>query len=90
MTLPKTTLGSALVAIGLTTGALAQYPYQPTLYQPAPYQPAPYQTPAHPPSWSYDPYTSGLGPCTQKDHKDLLPCSALMPPTYGQPSYWPR
>ena len=79
-------LGSALLVVGLTAGALAQqYPQQ------AHYQVAPYQSPPpRPPSWSYDPYTSGLGPCTQKDHKDLTSCSQLMPPTYGQPSYWPR
>ena len=73
-------LGSALLA-GLAAGARAQYPYQ---YQ-APPQPA--QTPS---SWSYDPYTSGLGPCPQKSNWDLQPCSQIMPPTYGQPSYWSR
>jgi hypothetical protein len=76
----KVILAGALVAVGVTTGAHAQYQYAP-----APYQPA-----THPPSWSYDPYTSGLGPCPQKDHRDLAPCSAIMPPTYGQPSYWSR
>lgn len=55
------------------------------------YQTVPYQQPAQtPPSWSYDPYTSGLGPCPQKGPWDTQPCSQIMPPTYGQPSYWPR
>jgi hypothetical protein len=80
MKLMNVILGSALIAVSLTAGAHAQYPYQG----------APYQPPQHPASWSFDPYTSGLGPCVQKDHKDLAPCSAIMPPTYGQPSYWPR
>ena len=42
-----------------------------------------------PPSWSYDPYTSGLSPCPQRLPGDE-PCSETMHPTYGQPSYWPR
>jgi hypothetical protein len=78
----KLILGSAVLAIGLVAGAQAQYPYQ---AQAQYSQPAP-----RPPSWSYDPYTSGLGPCPQKDHRDLTSCSQIMPPTYGQPSYWPR
>jgi hypothetical protein len=79
----KLILASAVLAVGLTAGAQAQqYPYQ-AQYQAAPYQPPP----PRPPSWSYDPYTSGLGPCTQKDHWDLQSCGQLMPPTYGQPSY---
>ena len=42
-----------------------------------------------PPSWSYDPYTSGLGPCTDWSHIDLATCGDLNPPTYGQPTYRP-
>jgi hypothetical protein len=42
------------------------------------------------PSWSYDPYTSGLGPCPQHSPNDSLSCSEQLPPTYGQPSYWSR
>jgi hypothetical protein len=87
MKMSKLMLGSALLAVGLTAGAQAQQ-YLPQQVQ---YQAAPYQAPPQrPPSWSYDPYTSGLGPCPQKDHKDLTSCSQLMPPTYGQPSYWSR
>ena len=90
MKLPNLPRTGALLAIGMTftAAAYAQYP----AYQgQAPQGQAPYYNPTHtPPSWSYDPYTSGLGPCTQKDHKDLAPCSDLMPPTYGQPSYWSR
>lgn len=43
-----------------------------------------------PPSWSYDPYTSGLGPCPQRTPSDLQTCRETMPPTYGQPDYRPR
>jgi hypothetical protein len=57
------------------------------------YYPAyPYAQPARaptPPSWSYDPYTSGAAPCPQGIHGDLQTCQQKMPPTYGQPSYWP-
>jgi hypothetical protein len=57
------------------------------------YYPAyPYAQPAAaptPPSWSYDPYTSGAAPCPQGIHGDLQTCQQKMPPTYGQPSYWP-
>jgi hypothetical protein len=66
-------------------------------FAPAHAQYAPYQTPyptsparALPPSWSYDPYTSGQTSCPQKRPGDTQPCSQIMPPTYGQPSYWPR
>lgn len=65
----------------LSVGAQAQQDWA------TPYYPPSQQTPQ---SWSYDPYTSGLGPCPQKSPWDLQPCSKLMPPTYGQPSYWPR
>lgn len=78
---------AAAVLLGLPmAGAGAQpYPY------PYPYQPyAAYQPPAPPPaSWSYDPYTSGAAPCPQGIHGDLQTCEQKMPPTYGQPSYWP-
>lgn len=60
----------------------------------APYQPAPpaaaYQVPATPPSWSWDPYTSGLGPCVQQNWGNSPPCREFMEPTYGQPNYWNR
>ncbi len=47
------------------------------------------QVPRTPPSWSYDPYTSGQAPCPQRMPGDTLTCQQEMPPTYGQPSYWP-
>jgi|HubBroStandDraft_6_1064221.scaffolds.fasta_scaffold443634_1 hypothetical protein len=46
------------------------------------------QVPAPPPSWSYDPYTSGLAPCPQSSPPDLTRCSEQMPPSNGQPNYW--
>ncbi|MBV8776910.1 MAG: hypothetical protein JO032_18510 [Alphaproteobacteria bacterium] len=73
-------LAAALFAGSLAAGAQAQQ------YPPAPYA----QRPQTPPSWSYDPYTSGLGPCPQKSPWDTQTCSQIMPPTYGQPSYWSR
>jgi hypothetical protein len=48
------------------------------------------QRPATPPSWSYDPYTSGIGPCAQKSPLDIQTYSQIMPPTYGQPNYRSR
>jgi hypothetical protein len=59
--------------------------------QPYPYNQAPLAAPAPPTpqSWSYDPYTSGAAPCPQGIHGDLQTCAQKMPPTYGQPSYWP-
>lgn len=83
-----------LAALGLTIAAIvvpARAQYAPYAYPP----PAPaYAQPispaqAYPPSWSYDPYTSGQAPCPQKRPGDTQPCSEIMPPTYGQPSYWP-
>jgi hypothetical protein len=83
----KTILLAAVLLGGSAVAASAQALYQ----APAPY---PYAAPispaqALPPSWSYDPYTSGQTACPQKRPGDTQPCSAMMPPTYGQPSYWP-
>jgi hypothetical protein len=79
----------AAAALAATTlAANAQAPFATS----APYPPpAPAISPAqaYPPSWSYDPYTSGQTACPQKRPGDTQPCSAMMPPTYGQPSYWP-
>jgi hypothetical protein len=69
--------------------ALAQPQYLP--YGWGPYYPYPtYPGPPRPPSWSYDPYTSGTGPCPQGMQGDSPPCRDRMPPSYGQPSYWAR
>jgi hypothetical protein len=48
--------------LGVTVAAHAQPLYQPYAY---PYQVDPYYRvpPATPPSWSYDPYTSGMTAC---------------------------
>jgi hypothetical protein len=67
--------------IGATALAHAQVPYP----YPYPYAAPPVQ--ALPPSYSYDPYTSGLSPCPQKTRGDLGKCGDQMPATYGQPDY---
>jgi hypothetical protein len=84
--------GAAVAAaVVLTAGAEAQYAY-PYPYSPAyppsilPYVPG--QVPAAPQAWGYDPYTSGLGPCPQRRNSSDPPCSELMPPSFGQPSFW--
>lgn len=84
----KTILLAAILLGGSALAVSAQVPY------PAP-SPYPYARPispaqAYPPSWSYDPYTSGQTSCPQKRPGDTQPCSQIMPPTYGQPSYWSR
>ena len=76
----RSILLGAVCLIGSALAAAAQ----PYYYQPYPA----YQPPATPPSWSYDPYTSGQGPCPQRMPGDLTTCQQNMPPTYGQPSYW--
>jgi hypothetical protein len=81
MTLKRILLAASLCLAGPIASAGAQ-----PVYQPYPYSP-PRQTP---PSWSYDPYTSGSAPCTEIYKGDLLTCQQRMPPTYGQPSYWPQ
>ena len=86
MALAKSTLMGATLLVATTIAIDAQplypaYPYaQPNSYNPAT---------AAPQSWSYDPYTSGAAPCPQGIHGDLMTCAEKMPPTYGQPSYWP-
>ena len=72
-----------LFATVFATSAQAQYGQPPYQRYPAA------QVPAAPPSWSYDPYTSGLGPCTNWSATDLARCGDLNPPTYGQPTYRP-
>ena len=68
-----------------------QYPPYPSSYgypfsSPVPVNP---YVPTTPPSWSYDPYTSGMSPCPQR-HAGDPPCSETLDPSYGQPSFWPR
>jgi hypothetical protein len=81
----KSLLVSAVFFAGGTFTAGAQPQYQANYYNQVPMQ-APVAPPA---SWSYDPYTSGLGPCPLRSLHDR-PCSETMHPTYGQPSYWSR
>ena len=82
----KVAVATAALLVAATLAANAQpqypaYPYYPSyVYTPAP---------ATPPSWSYDPYTSGLGPCPQRLPGDP-PCSETISPSYGQPSFWSR
>ncbi len=80
MSLSKSVLMSAVLLTGMTLAveADAQYPAYP-------YTAAVQRTP---PSWSYDPYTSGLGPCPQRFRGDPQ-CRYTVDPTYGQPDYWP-
>jgi hypothetical protein len=82
-----------LAALGLAVTALvapAQAQYSPYPYPPAYiYSPPVSPARAYPPSWSYDPYTSGQAPCPQGGLGETLRCRDRMPPTYGQPSYWP-
>jgi hypothetical protein len=94
----KPILLSAALLAATAVAAHAQYaaypppPYQPYAYPAYPYPPTYYQTapaPAPPPAASYDPYTSGLGPCPQRYPGDP-PCSVTMHPTYGQPDFWSR
>jgi hypothetical protein len=79
---------SAVFLVGATVIASAQPQYQAIPNNQA--QPNPYnQVPAAPPSWYYNPYTSGLGPCPQRYPADP-PCRDTIDPSYGQPSYWRR
>jgi hypothetical protein len=82
MTSQRLLLAAALAAVVPAAAAEAQ----PFYYQPAP----PYQASATPPSWSYDPYTSGQAPCPQGIPGDLQRCREKMPPSVGQPDYWSR
>jgi hypothetical protein len=89
----KSLLLAAAMLAATTLSAAAQYayPYPPPGYAPAyPATPAISPAQAAPPSWSYDPYTSGQTACPQKRPGDLQSCSQMMPPTYGQPSYWAK
>ena len=88
---------AGLLAATLSANAQPQYAQQPQNYgySPTPYGYPPVQyypsnpAPAAPPSWSYNPYTSGLGPCTERGIGDDR-CSTRIFPTAGQPNYWTR
>ena len=89
MTARKCILVGALCLAGAAFAARAEAQYPSYTYSNS--QAYPYGgAPATPPSWSYDPYTSGLASCPQHSPNDSLSCSQQMPPTYGQPDYWSR
>jgi hypothetical protein len=85
---------AVLVGAGLLAAATFAARAQPAVQHYGYYPPYPYPSGpvppalAAPPSWSYDPYTSGLGPCPQRFPGDP-PCRDTIEPTYGQPSFWP-
>ena len=79
----RAVLLAALALVAMAAAAAAQVPYEAT-------PPPAARVPATPPSWSWDPYTSGLGPCVQESWGNSPPCRDFMEPTYGQPSYWSR
>jgi hypothetical protein len=81
---------SIVVAAALLAATTLAAGAQP-VSQPYPYYPAPVAapTPITPQSWSYDPYTSGAAVCPQGIPGELTTCAQRMPPTYGQPNYWP-
>jgi hypothetical protein len=81
MALTKSAAFGTICLVAMTLGANAQSYYPAYQYNQAP--------PRTPPSWSYDPYTSGMAPCPQGHPGDMTTCQQRMPPTYGQPSYWP-
>ena len=90
MTIGRSLVIAAVLLAGttLTAGAQSTYPYYSSFYPY--YTPDPYgRGPLAPPSWSYDPYTSGLTSCPQR-YRNEPPCRVTMHPTYGQPSYWAR
>jgi hypothetical protein len=82
-------LGAAiLLGASVVVNAQAQYTSQAQGYPPIQYYP--YNVPpATPPSWSYNPYTSGLGPCPERARGDDR-CAERILPTAGQPNYWIR
>jgi hypothetical protein len=84
MSLNKSALIGAAILAGVGFAADAQAQYQPYVY-PQPGNPY-YRVPPGPPSWSYDPYTSGMTACPQRSQWDP-PCSETLFPTYGQPNY---
>jgi len=73
---------AATLLLGTAATVEAQVPYQ----NPPPGWSSPAQ--AYPQAWSYDPYTSGIGACVQKNWGNSPPCKYFMEPTYGQPNYW--
>lgn len=84
-------MGAAiLLGAGVAADAQPQYAPQPQYQGYPPIQYYPHNPPpAAPPSWSYNPYTSGLGPCPQRARGDER-CAERMVPTAGQPNYWVR
>ena len=81
MRLWKSVLLGAMCLVGTGLVAQAQYALPGPQY---------YQVPATPPAWSYNPYTSGFGPCPQRLPNDSTSCREQMPPTFGQPDFRTR
>lgn len=81
MRLWKSTLLGTICLAGTGFAAQAQYLYPGPQY---------YQAPATAPAWSYNPYTSGFGPCPQRLPNDSTSCREQMPPTFGQPDFRTR
>lgn len=78
-----------IMLAGALLGASLAASAQPLYSQPYGYYPPPAAASSPPLSWYYNPYTSGLGPCPQRlPHEP--PCRDQMPPSYGQPNFWPR
>ena len=80
-----------LLAAGAVAHAQSPYPQQPPYAGYPPIQYYPYNQPpaGTPPEWSYNPYTSGIGPCPQRARGDDR-CAERITPTAGQPNYWVR
>ena len=79
--------GAALLAVAPFIASAQPY-YPPYPYGWTPY-PHAYPAPVAPPSWNYNPYTSGLSPCPQWLPGDP-PCRETMQPSYGQPNFRAR
>jgi len=81
----RSILLAVMALAGATAVAEAQAPY-PMQY---PNYQAPAPIPTTPPTWSYDPYTSGLTACPQSNWGNSPQCRETLVPTYGQPNYSP-
>ncbi len=80
MTPVKSALLAAALCVSAAFAADAQPQYPAYAYG---------QAPVPPPSWSYNPYTSGSTACPQWHPGDPTGCRDQMPPSYGPPGYWP-
>ena len=82
-------LGLLYLGVAASAANAETFPAPPYAYAPPPAADQTAAAPAIPPSWYYNPYTSGLTACVQWSPNDPENCRDQRKPSYPQPAYAP-